>query len=852
MEMAHTTAVISRNRPTGKALDSASRILRIWLALFMVIAAVAVVAPADAAEPLPGTPVRVSPVSRIQVEPSIAINPTNPQNLVAGYIDGLRCGVAWSVDSGMTWTTAILAESTQAAFTLAGDPVVDFAADGTAYYLCMNTAGPNVKTQYLYRSNDGGMTWNDTNPSLAIAPTFANDDKGHFVVDNYPGSPFFGNIYVAATALGSGQVRFVRSADGGSVFSTPITINDADIGFAVNLAVGADGTVYAAWEAEQTVGSSIAVRIDRSDDGGQNFGALTGGIDAEIQSTGITLGGVRPIPSRGNGFPYIGTHPTDPNVVYAVWAESGPGTDDSDIRFSRSTDRGDTWSPSVRINTDVNPVGDFSSQFWPTMAVDPVDGDINIIWYSDQNDPDRTAGAPFIDLYFTRSSDSGLTFDPPVLVTPAPSSPSNFFGDYLGIDAYGGVAHPIWIDTTFGTGTFDAATTQIGAANLAITMTDVSDPAVAGTSVTYQLTITNSGPAQARDIVVTGQLPAGTTLASASLSCTPTLGNSIECPMSDALPAGMSTNLQLTLDIVPSLVHDAGSAVTLTNEASVKSSQPDPVLVDNSDTETTTVVAEVDLAVVSLTTVGPEVDPVVGASTTRDLTAVVTNSGPSGPVDTLVAFTATSSPGVSVALPSTSLTIPALPAGELRTAEQTATFTCDAPGTHTITFEATAAPDEAATTDPSPGNNAATEPVTVECQVPVAVNIHPGSSENPINVRSGGAVPVAVLTTEAGEYGLPMAFDATSIYVDTVRFGSVDALQSGSGAPTVHKRGHLEDSLELDEVTYDGDIDLVLHFSTAATAIDPGTTEVCVRGTFQHGGSTYQFIGCDRIDLLPR
>ncbi|MEA2001320.1 MAG: hypothetical protein U9N84_05465, partial [Actinomycetota bacterium] len=243
---------------------------------------------------------------------------------------------------------------------------------------------------------------------------------------------------------------------------------------------------------------------------------------------------------------------------------------------------------------------------------------------------------------------------------------------------------------------------------------------------------------------------------------------------------------------------------------------------------------------------------VVGASTTRDLTAAVTNSGPSGPVNTLVAFSATLNPGVSVVLPSTPSTIQALGVGELRTAEQTATITCEVPGTHTVTFDATAAPDEVATTDPSPGNNTAVQTVTVECLAPVAVNIHPGSSENPINVRSAGAVPVAVLTTEVGEYGLPVAFDATSIDVDTVRFGSVDKLQSGSGAPAVHKQGHLEDSLELDEVTYDGDTDLVLHFSTAATVIDPGTAELCVRGTFRYEGSTFQFIGCDQIGLLPR
>lgn len=848
-----TSAGIHRNRPTQGATASRTMVLQVLLVLALIVATIATVSPSNAAEPLPGTPVRLSPAALNQVEPSIAINPTNPLNLVAGYIHNARCGVAWSDDGGVNWSTAVLVESTDAAFTNAGDPVIDFDANGTAFYLCMNTANSNAqKTQYVYRSFDGGQTWNSVAPTLGISPTFANDDKGHIVVDNHPASPNFGNVYVAATDLDSGQMRFARSTDGGASFSTPITVNDVDIGFAVNLAVGADGAVYAAWEAEQSVGVATALRIDRSDDGGQNFGALLGGVDVDIQSTGITLGGVRPVPGRGNGFPYIGTHPTDPNIVYAVWAEPGPGSDDSDIRFSRSLDRGQNWSPSVRINTDVNPSGDFSSQFWPTMAVDPIDGDINIIWYSDQNDPNRSDNVPLIELYFTRSADSGVNFDTPVLVTAAQSTPSGFFGDYLGIDAFGGVAHPIWVDTTLGTGTFDAATTQIGAADLAITKTDSPDPAVAGTQVTYTLTITNSGPAQARDIVVTDQLPTGTSLASSSVLCTPSFSNTISCPLPDPLSASESVNLSFTLDIEPALVHNAGSAVTLTNTAWVASSQPDPALSDNIISETTTIVAETDLAVVSLSSVGLALDPIVGGSTTRELTAGVTNSGPSTPVDALVAFTATSGPEVSVVLPTAPSAIPDLDIGHLRTAAQTATITCNAPGTHTITFAATITPDDPATTDPSPGNNTATEAVSVDCILPVAINIHPGSFENPINVKSGVVVPVAVLTTDAGEYGLPMPFDATSINVDTARFGSMVELQNGWGVPTFHKRGHIEDSLELDEVTYDGDLDLVLHFRTADLSIAPATTELCVRGTFENGGMTYQFVGCDLITPVPR
>jgi hypothetical protein len=55
--------------------------------------------------------------------------------------------------------------------------------------------------------------------------------------------------------------------------------------------------------------------------------------------------------------------------------------------------------------------------------------------------------------------------------------------------------------------------------------------------------------------------------------------------------------------------------------------------------------------------------------------------------------------------------------------------------------------------------------------VPVALYIKPSSYPNSINLRSRGNVPLAVLTTLAGEYGLPIDFDATTIDPLSVRFG---------------------------------------------------------------------------------
>ena len=79
-------------------------------------------------------------------------------------------------------------------------------------------------------------------------------------------------------------------------------------------------------------------------------------------------------------------------------------------------------------------------------------------------------------------------------------------------------------------------------------------------------------------------------------------------------------------------------------------------------------------------------------------------------------------------------------------------------------------------------------------------------------LKSGpnGAIPVAILTTSAGEYGLPLAFDATTIDPVSVRLGLSDTVWFETGGATPrHNRGHVEDSYELDEVTQDGDNDMV-------------------------------------------
>jgi hypothetical protein len=86
-----------------------------------------------------------------------------------------------------------------------------------------------------------------------------------------------------------------------------------------------------------------------------------------------------------------------------------------------------------------------------------------------------------------------------------------------------------------------------------------------------------------------------------------------------------------------------------------------------------------------------------------------------------------------------------------------------------------------------------------------------------------------------------------------VRFGPAEVVFNGlGGASERHNRGHIQDSRELDEVTKDGDLDMVLHFRAPETGLEVDDTEACVYGTWTDGGGdVHAFFGCDAIRVVP-
>ena len=140
-------------------------------------------------------------------------------------------------------------------------------------------------------------------------------------------------------------------------------------------------------------------------------------------------------------------------------------------------------------------------------------------------------------------------------------------------------------DPDTGNNSDGASTTVNPRAELALSITDFPDPIVAGNSLTYTLTVANSGPSAATGVVLTDTLPSGVIF----MSATPSQGNcadtgDIVCNL-NTIAGGGNVVVTLVVSLPTSIVGN------ISNLALVAGQEADTVSANNSDSETTTVTA---------------------------------------------------------------------------------------------------------------------------------------------------------------------------------------------------------------------------------------------------------------------
>ena len=177
----------------------------------------------------------------------MAINPTNPEHVIATFIQSTQPGqqprsTNWayvSTDGGLTWTGTMAANPSRR---VQGDDVIAFGRDGTAFHTYIAFDGirvdrPEVAATGIWvRRTRDGVTWDPAVPVIDHVNTVMPfEDKPWTIVDRAADSPHRGNVYVAWTRFdvyGSDDpahrstIWFARSRDGGQSFQPPTRISD--------------------------------------------------------------------------------------------------------------------------------------------------------------------------------------------------------------------------------------------------------------------------------------------------------------------------------------------------------------------------------------------------------------------------------------------------------------------------------------------------------------------------------------------------------------------------------------------------------------------------------------------------
>jgi len=396
---------------------------------------------------------------RQQAEEWVAVNPTDPSNIVASSNDskysGNRTAVEFSIDGGKHWGDSELPVGRFAADFVPGnewsfdaitDPAHAWDAKGNLYYsavafdvfqdfndaLIVWKANSCLKGSALHTPGDGKCKPDFVAPISAtgIAPSnnFADpftfgDDKNLMAADSFKSSPFTNNVYVTWTIFRfdnqgfyvESPIFFTRSEDGGQTWTAPLEISGSSA---------------------DCVGGDV---FDPSEDPNTcNFDQ-----------------GSYPVVSPDGSV----------NVVFnnCNTPEAAPlgGVGVCQQMFVKSSDAGDTWTDPVVVSDDIGlqpfsvpdneipdcplfrqclPPNGYRMNDFPSMGIDEDTGRLAVFWADFRNGgpcvTDPNFGLPVLpcddfnnDVFVSISKDGGDTWGSPKLVTGSNDAQWQPWGD---------------------------------------------------------------------------------------------------------------------------------------------------------------------------------------------------------------------------------------------------------------------------------------------------------------------------------------------------------------------------------------------------------------------------------------
>jgi hypothetical protein len=292
---------------------------------------------------------------------------------------------------------------------------------------------PNISVSgYAYSSN-AGVTWTDGGqlPAAGGSSAVYGDPDVKTWTDPNTQQVYFYYSSLYVTPAGLSSLCLHVSTNGGATWVGPreVTTSTSASAFPDKVFMGVDpetGRIFVSWT---NFGTTTTMRITYSDDKGLTWNGPTS------FSTNVGQGSVPR--AAGNS-----------SNVYLTWRTS-PST----IQFCRSTNNGATWTGPTTIvsglSNPMNPYGSDRIHGFPGMDVYNGNGYIYIIYGSRNLSPD------FSDIYFTRSTNAGVSWSAPVAINARPGQDRAQFFPWVSVDQSTGRIDAVWYDQINGTGSSD-------------------------------------------------------------------------------------------------------------------------------------------------------------------------------------------------------------------------------------------------------------------------------------------------------------------------------------------------------------------------------------------------------------
>jgi hypothetical protein len=441
-----------------------------------------------------------------EVEPYVAVDPSDPLHLVGAWQqdrwnDGGARGLvtAASFDGGQTWALNAVTKSSTCTGGTAGnggnyerasDPWVSIAPDGTTYLMSLSVDtnpggfGLHPNAMLAMRSTDGGLTWGDPTTLKREDVVTALNDKNTLTADPLdadfayavwdrligpPGEPPTPVAFENAI-VGRGPTWFARTTDGGDSWEPARIIfeagtNNQTIGN--QIVVTGSGDLVNAFDLIRTFANPQGTRgfniaVIRSEDNGDTWDKKATIVDRHFSFQGVVVDPDNPDPNTrrvrtGDILPEVASDLSS-EAVYLVWQDMRFGPRSS-VAFSQSTDGGETWSPTVKINQTPDLANDLNEQAFTPMVRVADDGTVTVTYYDFRAEEGEAAPGTALntDAFAIHchaatvdcSQPSNWTdevrlteqsFD----MTQAPFANGSFVGDYVGLDTDGTSMFPFW------------------------------------------------------------------------------------------------------------------------------------------------------------------------------------------------------------------------------------------------------------------------------------------------------------------------------------------------------------------------------------------------------------------------